>query len=75
MGFLVTFAPGSGYGIREVMQHTFAQKFILVVLAAALTAGAYVFVWKKIIIGAEQAVNAGYKTPAASATPAVKRRF
>jgi len=57
------------------MQHTFSQKFLLVVLAAALTAGGYVFVWKKIIIGADQAINGGYKKSAPSCTPAVKRRF
>jgi hypothetical protein len=48
---------------------------MLVLLAAALTAGAYVFVWKKIILGAEQSINAGYKKPGATATPAVKRRY
>ncbi|MEI6562250.1 MAG: hypothetical protein WCO68_09230 [Verrucomicrobiota bacterium] len=57
------------------MQHTFTQKFLLVVLAAFLAAGGYVFVWKKIILGADQAVNGSYKKPAASSTPAVKRRF
>jgi len=57
------------------MQHTFSQKFLLVVFAAFLTAGAYVFMWKKIIIGADQAINGGYKKPTAAATPVVKRRF
>jgi len=57
------------------MQHTFTQKFLLVVLAAALTAGAYVIVYKKIIVGAEQSINAGYKHPSAAPTPGGKRRY
>ena len=57
------------------MQHTFTQKILLVVFAAALTAGGYVFVWKKIIQGADQAVNGGYKKATPAATPAAKRRY
>jgi len=55
------------------MQHTFSQKLILVVLAAAIAAGGYVFVYKKLIVGAEQSINAGYKNPTPSPTP--KRRY
>ena len=57
------------------MQHTFTQKFLLVVFAAFLAAGGYVFVWKKLILGADQAVNGGYKKPTPASTPATKRRF
>ena len=43
------------------MQHTFFQKLILIVLAGAFAAGFYVFVYKGLILGAEQSVNGGYK--------------
>ena len=43
------------------MQHTFFQKLILIVLAGAFAAGFYVFVYKGLILGAEQSVNSGYK--------------
>ena len=75
MGFLVTCTPVWGYVSLPIMSHTFSQKFMLVVLAAALTAGGYVFVWKKLILGADQAVNGGYSKPGAAATPVVKRRY
>ena len=55
------------------MQHTFTQKFLLVVFLAALAAGAYVIVYKKIIVGADQAINAGYKKATPAPTP--KRRY
>ena len=58
------------------MQHTFLQKLILVMLAGALVAGAYVYVYEGIIVGADQAVNGGYKKPGTHATPApTPRRF
>lgn len=43
------------------MQHTFFQKLMLVVLAGAITAGAYVVVYKGLILGAEKSINDGYK--------------
>jgi len=55
------------------MQHTFSQKFILVLLAAALAAGGYVYVYKKLIVGSEQSINAGYKKGTPAPTP--KRRY
>lgn len=55
------------------MQHTFFQKLILVVLLAALAAGGYVYVYEKMILGADQAINGGYKNPTPMPTP--KRRF
>jgi len=55
------------------MQQTFTQKLLLVLIAAALTAGGYVIVYKKIIVGADQAINAGYKKATPAPTP--KRRF
>lgn len=58
------------------MQHTFFQKLILVVLAGALVAGAYVGVYKGIIEGADQAVNGSHAKPGVKATPApTPRRF
>ena len=54
------------------MQHTFSQKFILVVLAGALVAAAYVYVYKNID-KADQAVNGGYATPTPRPIPA--RRY
>ena len=57
------------------MQHTFTQKLILVLLLAALTAGAYVIVYKKIIVGSEQAINAGYKTPTPAPAHTPLRRY
>ena len=55
------------------MQHTFSQKLLLVLLAAVLTAGAYVIVYKKMIVGADQSINGGYKKPGPTVTP--KRRY
>ena len=58
------------------MQHTFFQKLILVILAGAFVAGAYVVVYKGIIEGADKAVNGGYAKPGTKATPApTPRRF
>lgn len=54
------------------MQHTFFQKLILVILAGALAAGVYVYVYEGIILGGDKAVNGGFQ----KATPApAKRRF
>jgi len=74
MGFLVTFTRCEVCW-PTFMQHTFLQKVTLTLLAAALVAGAYEVVYKGIIVGADRAINAGYKTPAAHATPTPKRRF
>ncbi|MEI7958718.1 MAG: hypothetical protein WCI40_06385 [Verrucomicrobiota bacterium] len=51
------------------MQHTFSQKLILVVIAAALAAGGYVYVYKKILLGADHAVNGAYKQATPAPTP------
>ena len=48
---------------------------MLVVLVGAITAGGYVFFWKKIVLGADEAVNGGYKKLTPAATPVVKRRY
>ncbi|MCX6966795.1 MAG: hypothetical protein NTZ46_03280 [Verrucomicrobia bacterium] len=56
------------------MRDSFFQKFLLVVFLAALTAGGYVVVYKKLIVGADESINGGYKKPAAI-SPAAKRRF
>jgi|GEM_PF-2668368 len=58
------------------MHHSFFQKLILVVLAGALTAGAYEVVYKGIVVGAENAINGGYKVPGEKVTPRpTPRRF
>jgi hypothetical protein len=48
------------------MQHSFFQKLILVLLAAALVAAGYVYLYKDFLLSAAQSVNAA---PAAKATP------
>lgn len=58
------------------MQHTFLQKLVMVILAGALMAGGYEFVYKGIILGADNALNGEYKKAAAAhPTPAPKRRY
>ena len=49
----------------------------MVVLAGALTAGVYEFVYIGIIVGADKAINGGFKTPSTKhITPApTPRRY
>ena len=53
------------------MQHSFFQKLILVVLAGALVAGVYVYVYKGIIVSSMDSVYGGYST--SSSGPATPR--
>ncbi len=48
------------------MQHSFFQKLFLVLLAAALVAGAYVYLYEGFLLSAQQ--SASHTTP--KATPA-----
>lgn len=58
------------------MHHSFLQKLLLVVFAGFVAATVYVVVYKWMILGADQAVNGGYK-PATSkaAAKSTPRRF
>ena len=55
------------------MQHTFFQKLILMVLAGAVAASTYVFVYKGMILGADKAINGGYKNPHSMPAPTPRR--
>jgi hypothetical protein len=67
---------GGSVFLAGAMQHTFIQKLILVMLAGAIVAGFYVWVYKGIIVGADQAVNGSHRKPGTVSTPApTPRRF
>ncbi|XHR26948.1 MAG: hypothetical protein ACFUZC_13460 [Chthoniobacteraceae bacterium] len=51
------------------MQHTFFQKLFLVLLAAALVAGTYVYVYEDFLMSAQQSVNAATPKPTPTNTP------
>ena len=75
MGFLVTFALERVCS-PKLMQHSFLQKLVMVILAGALVAGGYEFVYKGIIVGADKALNGDYKkTTGTHTTPTPKRRY
>lgn len=58
------------------MQHTFFQKLVLAALAGALVAAAYVYVYKGIIVSADESLNGKYRKPGTVATPApTPRRY
>ena len=58
------------------MQHTFLQKLVLAVLAGALVAAAYVYVYQGIIVNADESLNGKYRKPGAVTTPApTPRRY
>jgi len=57
------------------MQHSFLQKLVMVILAGALVAGGYEFVYKGIILGADKALNGEYKKTASPHTKPTPKRY